>query len=162
MPIDCQTRRRRLIRQWVSSISFVLGRQSEPMPRVLRAWLGGSWLRGLPRACLILFLMIVVVGLLPDGVLRPGSQVSVLRRSIAIILPVLSIVGIWFAFWHTARIRRRVVNHEFTLCLECGYALTGLPLKGRCPECGAPYEVETVQGEWRRWFESHNPRDPGN
>jgi len=25
-------------------------------------------------------------------------------------------------------------------CSQCGYDLTGLPRRGRCPECGAPFD----------------------
>ena len=42
-------------------------------------------------------------------------------------------------------------------CHDCGYDLTGLPDKGRCPECGVLYDKHSVyrvmqanQPEWTR------------
>ncbi len=32
------------------------------------------------------------------------------------------------------------------VCLECGYDLCGLPLSGRCPECGNAYDSTTRAG----------------
>lgn len=31
-------------------------------------------------------------------------------------------------------------------CARCGYDLTGLPILGRCPECGDPYNLGTGMG----------------
>jgi hypothetical protein len=152
MTSDLQSSHHGLIRRWRGNTTLVLGRQTTTMPGVLKAWLGGSWLRGLPRGCLILFLIIIVGGLLPDGVLRPSAQVSGLRRFIAALLLLISIGGVGFAFWHVGRIRRRVETYEFTLCLVCGYPLIGLARAGRCPECGASYEVENIRHEWEQWF----------
>jgi hypothetical protein len=36
------------------------------------------------------------------------------------------------------------------MCLDCGYSLRGLPDVGTCPECGLPYEIDTVRETWRR------------
>lgn len=36
----------------------------------------------------------------------------------------------------------------FTHCQQCGYHLRGLPVHGRCPECGQPYDK--LWGVWRR------------
>lgn len=152
MTIQCQSRRRVLIKRWKGNTALVLGRQTATIPGALKPWPGGSWLRGLPRACLILFLIGIVYGLLPDGVLRPSTQVSGLRRFIGVLVLLVGIAGVCLAFWRVGRIRRRVETYEFTLCLECGYALIGLPLKGRCPECGATYDTDEVRKVWSVTF----------
>lgn len=154
MRSDCQSRRYGLIRRWRANAALVLGRQTAIMPRALKPWPGGSWLRGLPRACLLLFLLGIVNGLLPGGVLRPSTQVSGLRRYIGVLVLLVGIAGVCYAFWHVGRIRRRVETYEFTLCLDCGYPLIGLATEGRCPECGTSYEVGKVRESWTRWFGS--------
>src|SRR6185437_11476531 len=49
------------------------------------------------------------------------------------------------------------------LCIECGYALRGLPQNCNCPECGATYgpDVYILSGWGFGWFESiANSRPP--
>jgi len=29
-------------------------------------------------------------------------------------------------------------------CDQCGYSLIGLPLEGKCPECGSPYTLASA------------------
>lgn len=33
-----------------------------------------------------------------------------------------------------------------TICAKCSYDLTGLPLEGRCPECGHPFDRQRGLG----------------
>ena len=33
-----------------------------------------------------------------------------------------------------------------TSCVNCGYDLQGLPLQGRCPECGQPFDIASGRG----------------
>ncbi|MCG3131866.1 MAG: hypothetical protein FLDDKLPJ_02676 [Phycisphaerae bacterium] len=35
------------------------------------------------------------------------------------------------------------------LCMDCGYRLVGLSQCGRCPECGAEYDLEADLKHWR-------------
>jgi hypothetical protein len=43
--------------------------------------------------------------------------------------------------------------HDFEICVECGYSLTGLPERHQCPECGKAYDMKETRLAWRRVFE---------
>jgi hypothetical protein len=50
--------------------------------------------------------------------------------------------------------RRAAAARKEPFCIHCGYELTGLPDRGRCPECGSGYTRELID-EYRRdpaWF----------
>lgn len=52
----------------------------------------------------------------------------------------------------THRLLANVLEHELAACLRCGYVLSGLPEKHRCPECGTPFDLEQTKLAWERWF----------
>jgi hypothetical protein len=54
-----------------------------------------------------------------------------------------------FAF---ASFRRKLLDNECALCLECGYPLRGLPDEHQCPECGTPYVLGNVRASWTHWL----------
>ncbi len=39
-----------------------------------------------------------------------------------------------------------MVENDAPKCSKCGYEFTGLPVVGRCPECGQPYNLATKRG----------------
>ena len=45
----------------------------------------------------------------------------------------------------------RLRRVDFQMCVECGYALIGLPDQHVCPECGAKYMKEESMEAWRAW-----------
>lgn len=50
--------------------------------------------------------------------------------------------------------RREVGMRQEPFCIHCGYSLVGLPVEGRCPECGSGYTRQLID-EYRRdpnWF----------
>ena len=58
------------------------------------------------------------------------------------------------------RMKAKLVENDYLLCLHCGYSLTGLPSDHACPECGTPYQAEALRRAWRCWVEKRRlPRD---
>ena len=54
---------------------------------------------------------------------------------------------------HASRyFRALLVEHDYSLCPECGYTLRGLPEQHKCPECGRAYELGDVRRLWRKSF----------
>ncbi len=50
--------------------------------------------------------------------------------------------------WRTSWIRRAAAEANGRLCTHCAYNVTGLPVVGRCPECGCAYDVEKDRPLW--------------
>ncbi|NOX58502.1 MAG: hypothetical protein GXP29_06550 [Planctomycetes bacterium] len=50
------------------------------------------------------------------------------------------------------RFREHVEAAEYGVCLNCAYALRGLPDEHRCPECGSEYSMVNVRAVWKEWF----------
>ena len=51
------------------------------------------------------------------------------------------------------RFRRHVIAESHQLCPVCGYTLSHLPRQHVCPECGLPYELDTVEHIWTEWVD---------
>ena len=45
-----------------------------------------------------------------------------------------------------------LLAHDFEMCVECGYLLTGLSGQHKCPECGKGYDMKETRLTWRRVF----------
>jgi hypothetical protein len=58
------------------------------------------------------------------------------------------------------RIRRLLRTHGRFLCLNCHYALQGLPDTGVCSECDQPYDRPTTERRWKTWEEAMNKGKP--
>jgi predicted RNA-binding Zn-ribbon protein involved in translation (DUF1610 family) len=50
------------------------------------------------------------------------------------------------------RLRKDVLANHFQICTHCGYTLSGLPTKHRCPECGVEYDSSQLREQWEEWF----------
>lgn len=74
-----------------------------------------------------------------------------------------SVLAIGTYFWRT-RWKRRLVRHQWLLCLQCAYPLDMLPPEGRCPECGKPYNQASTSWGWRvlcnQWTVDMDPPPP--
>jgi hypothetical protein len=54
---------------------------------------------------------------------------------------------VWVMRPHFVRkkVEKIIEKHDNQLCLWCQHPLSGLPTRGRCPECGSGYELENMQ-----------------
>ncbi|MCB9858172.1 MAG: hypothetical protein H6818_21005 [Phycisphaerales bacterium] len=50
--------------------------------------------------------------------------------------------------------RRRALETEGQLCLNCGYILAGLPDSDACPDCGRQYVMDDTRSTWLQWCET--------
>ncbi len=48
--------------------------------------------------------------------------------------------------------RTRLADNNLALCMNCGYALEGLPEAHKCPECGEGYDLTRVRANWDYWL----------
>ncbi len=65
---------------------------------------------------------------------------------------VTQIIGWWCYDRHIKALRERLPEHEFMLCLRCGYDLRNLPDSHLCPECGEPFSRAELWDVWTKWL----------
>ena len=53
------------------------------------------------------------------------------------------------------RYQRFLKEHEWLVCMRCGYVLEHLPSCHKCPECGDAYDFETLRACWQEWLDSN-------
>ena len=53
------------------------------------------------------------------------------------------------------RYQRFLKEHEWLVCMRCGYVLEHLPPKYRCPECGDAYDFEGLRLRWQEWADDN-------
>jgi hypothetical protein len=110
----------------------------------------------LDRMCVVLLTLVVLLGALQllmlvvrgrglDGIPPVWPMIS-----IAALLLVAARVMIQYLVART--LQKRIGDEHFKVCLECGYPLTGLLSVGRCPECGAYYNIAETQEYWTSWL----------
>lgn len=136
----------------VSWYDLVIGRAPHNVP-------GGFWrsmgvLRTLLRLTSVFVLLLALVNLLAL-IMRAARGVDSIESPLLSGL-VLSVVlhgcvvsyGLRIA---SGRFRRYLIEHSWLVCFRCGYALTGLPPRHRCPECNLPYDSGGLREAWKGW-----------
>lgn len=103
-------------------------------------FVGWRWVFLLPSGLLLLALLPPARAFRP-AVLAVGAKLALLMAAVALTLAAFVV-------------RRAAQARKEPFCIFCGYNLTGLPDRYRCPECGRPYTWRLV-AEYRRdpeWF----------
>lgn len=93
--------------------------------------------------------LIALLGIRPSFVLHAPllAKLFVLGFGISLAALTSRIIRLW-----KKRIAEIVVDRGFRFCVGCGYELSGLASEGRCPECGAQYEVSDLRNKWASWM----------
>ena len=128
--------------------------------QVVKAWKVFSyrWWRDAPPLARRHYWRWIIVCLLLLGIILATLPINLykmagLRWSLvfyglwALSMPVL----MYFALESHKRLVKRLESAGFKLCPKCGYPLTGLTGKTRCPECGLQLDVDQVEYAWRRY-----------
>lgn len=94
--------------------------------------------------CLVLFVAAIAFG--GDALSAPTLAVCFLCIAVA-----QAIGGYYYGERLRKRLRQRLIENQFLLCLNCGYILQNASSSRVCPECGTQYdEIETVKF-WQEW-----------
>ncbi len=57
-------------------------------------------------------------------------------------------------FRESWRLKQRLREHGYRVCLQCQYPLEREPTRSACPECGVEYHLGEVHGAWEAWHAS--------
>lgn len=108
-----------------------------------------------PRAPSPVWVVVVAVFAAPTIVL--SSKVLRIPPAIAIgmVLGAVLLFAAYFVIQHL-RVCRLIKQHRRFLCVNCLYALEGLPEEGYCPECDEPYTRAGLWKMWREWEQATN------
>ncbi len=98
------------------------------------------------RACQMIALPIAIMILLGNWYLQ--SYGPKIHRLIAYASLIVMFFFLGWTGYRVNRIRWRVKRENYLLCIKCLYPLKGLDSSGKCPECGTPYNLETLKSEW--------------
>ena len=79
---------------------------------------------------------------------RPTSSWAMVMGSWWFGLAAFAVLAMTVAAW-AKRTKARLEADEFRHCIECGHSLVGGEDTGKCPECGAAYELPALVDAWR-------------
>lgn len=91
----------------------------------------------------------------------PAIVLSIHRLHIPPLIAIILFTGTlymliaWFGL-RLSRAQKLVKQHHRFLCVNCLYALEGLPEEGHCPECDEPYTRAGLWKMWREWEQATN------
>jgi len=81
-----------------------------------------------------------------------------LPRAIALPAVICNFLCFLYIWVSAHRQKRSVAAPDYLVCFNCGYSLIGLPGSHVCPECGRPYDQESLCRGWRKWHQRGSAR----
>lgn len=91
--------------------------------------------------------VLVINFTLATRILDEGGIILVVGWTIA--HSIIFVYGLRFAL---RRYRAFLKNHDWQVCMQCGYILEHLSSNQKCPECGEAYDSETIRKYWQAWI----------
>lgn len=87
-----------------------------------------------------------------------GVPIAASLLGFAYVVPPVGLIVCWLLpISIRSRARRRYTAHGGFLCPWCRYPLTGLPERGRCPECGSGFDGQACRTLYDNAYRAFQP-----
>lgn len=117
-------------------------------------WRYTALLRSFLKLCFFLTLLLLSFTIILL-ITNTAVGVRILERAGFVIIGIITgVQGVayFYGFRYAAGGYQRFLRaHNWSVCPHCGYVLQSLPAVHKCPECGEPYDLDSVQSRWHEW-----------
>lgn len=106
------------------------------------------------RAAAVFFAVIVAIMSAQAFDLPKWIGLGTGTLTVRTVIPIMVFIFVFFLLWlwivvrWEHRLLRSLRTYDYRLCARCAYPLAGRTGAVRCPECGAPCNIEELRKTW--------------